>query len=74
MDIDERITIVKDLISKREEIDAKLAELFGGVAHAKSERACGKCGQTGHTSRTCSTHNANGTIEKAPASHLGAPE
>jgi hypothetical protein len=59
MDIDERITIVKDLISKREEIDKQLADIFGGAPTvAKPERPCKKCGQTGHSTRSCTSFNA----------------
>ena len=66
MDIDERITIAKELIAKREEIDAKLAELFGGATlPAKVERACKRCGQTGHNARNCASFNAPSNGESA---------
>jgi hypothetical protein len=73
MDIEERISIVKDLIAKREEIDRQLAELFGGTiaeSASKTERKCKTCGELGHTARTCQ----HGKISAAPASRLGAPE
>lgn len=64
MDLDERITAAKELIAKREEIDAKLAELFGGAAvETKSARACSKCGQTGHTARHCGVFNGAAKTE-----------
>jgi hypothetical protein len=53
MDIDERITLAKELIAKREEIDHQLADLFGGVAPAKKTRTCKVCGEAGHDARSC---------------------
>jgi hypothetical protein len=53
MDIDERITIAKDLIAKREEIDRQLADLFGGAVPTKKTRACKVCGEAGHDARSC---------------------
>ena len=62
MDLDERIAIAKELIAKREEIDRRLADLFGGADLApKLTCACSKCGQTGHSPRTCSSFNAANT-------------
>jgi hypothetical protein len=55
MDLDERITIAKDLIARREEIDRQLAVLFGGAsATPRLVRVCSKCGQSGHAARSCS--------------------
>lgn len=39
MSIENRIALVKDLIRKREEIDQRLSELFGGQLPKKQKRA-----------------------------------
>ena len=58
--IDERITVVKDLIRRREEIDAELSALLGlsgepwrRTAKAKAVRRCSACGGTGHRASAC---------------------
>jgi hypothetical protein len=51
--LDERITRVKELVSKREEIDAELRQLFGIEEKARKPQQCSKCGEPGHTARTC---------------------
>src|SRR6267154_1431246 len=48
MDIDDRIARTKDLIQKREEIDAELAGLFGLTVKIKKSLRCSKCGEEGH--------------------------
>jgi hypothetical protein len=53
MEIDERIERAKDLIRKREEIDAELAALFGISVRNKKIVRCSKCGEEGHNSKTC---------------------
>ena len=53
MDIDDRIATVKDLIAKREEIDAQLAALFRGQAPQKRQQKCSRCGKGGHRADTC---------------------
>jgi hypothetical protein len=53
MTIDERIAQVKDLIQKREEIDAELAGLFGLATRAKKPLRCSKCGEEGRNAKTC---------------------
>jgi hypothetical protein len=53
MTIDERIARVKDLIQKREEIDAELAGMFGLVGRVKKPLRCSKCGEEGHNAKTC---------------------
>jgi len=55
MEIDARITRVKDLIAKREEIDAELASLFGLTIGSRKPQKCASCGEPGHTARTCKT-------------------
>ena len=53
MSIDERIVRVKELIQKREEIDAELAGLFGLSPRVKKTARCTKCGGEGHNAKTC---------------------
>jgi hypothetical protein len=53
MTIDDRILRVKDLIQKREEIDAELAGLFGLTVRVKKALRCSKCGDEGHNAKTC---------------------
>ena len=53
MTIDERISRVKDLIQKREEIDAELAGLFGLADRVKKTLRCSKFGNEGHNAKTC---------------------
>jgi len=52
MTIDERIARVKDLIQKREEIDAELAGLFGLSPRVKKTALCTKCEGEGHNAKT----------------------
>jgi len=59
MDIDDRIERVKDLIRKREEIDAELAGLFGISIRAKKASRCSKCGEEGHNTKTCPTQHSS---------------
>jgi Zinc knuckle len=53
MEIDAKISRVKDLISKRENIDAELAVLLGVSAGQRKAQKCTSCGEEGHTARTC---------------------
>lgn len=53
MTIDERIARVKELIQKREEIDAELASMFGLAGRVKKSLRCSKCGAEGHNAKTC---------------------
>ena len=53
MIIDESIARVKELIQKREEIDAELAAMFGLAARSKKTARCSKCGGEGHNAKTC---------------------
>jgi Zinc knuckle len=63
MEIDARILRVKELIAKREEIDAELASLFGMTIGSRKLQKCTNCGEPGHTARTCGKHTneANNT-------------
>ena len=53
MDIDSKISRVKDLIQKREEIDAELAAIFNLAIKAKKTLRCSRCGEEGHNAKTC---------------------
>jgi Zinc knuckle len=54
MNIDARIARVKELIAKREQLDAELNELLGGTALLeKRSPKCSTCGEHGHRSTTC---------------------
>jgi hypothetical protein len=53
MEIDVRISRVKELITKREEIDAELASLLGMTVGSRKPQKCATCGEAGHTARTC---------------------
>lgn len=44
---------IRELLDKRDELDAELASLFTGAKERKPQ-SCGSCGETGHSSRTCS--------------------
>jgi hypothetical protein len=50
MDID--INRIKELITKREEIDQELASMFNGTKERKPQR-CSKCGSDQHNARSC---------------------
>ena len=43
---------IRELLNKRDEIDAELAGIFAGIAPKKAIK-CGHCQLDGHTARTC---------------------
>lgn len=45
-------TRARELLDKRDEIDAELASVFAGQ-QAKKPIKCGSCGVEGHSARTC---------------------
>jgi hypothetical protein len=51
--IDTQIARVKELIAKREEIDAELASMLGIEPRAKKPQRCSICSAEGHSARTC---------------------
>jgi hypothetical protein len=53
MEIDAKIARVKELIAKREELDAELQELLGGAVREKRSPKCSVCGVPGHRASTC---------------------
>jgi hypothetical protein len=53
MDMDTKIARVKELIAKREELDAELQELLGGAVREKRSPKCSVCGVSGHRASTC---------------------
>jgi uncharacterized coiled-coil DUF342 family protein len=53
MEIDAKIARVKELIAKREELDAELNELLGGAARERRAPKCSVCGEPGHRASTC---------------------
>ena len=53
MTIDEELHEYKELIQKREEIDAELAGMFGVAGRVKKPLRCSKCGGEGHNAKTC---------------------
>jgi hypothetical protein len=72
MDIDTQIARVKELIAKREEIDAELSAMLGVVPKAKKSQRCSVCNQEGHTARTCPQKPAEyKTGSRAALSELG---
>jgi hypothetical protein len=53
MDIETQIARVKDLITRREEIDAELSGILGVTPKARKSQRCSTCNEEGHTARTC---------------------
>ena len=75
MTIDDKITRVKELIQKREEIDTELADMFGLVVRGKKSLRCSKCGAEGHNAKTCEASEpraANENLTGASNGHIQA--
>jgi hypothetical protein len=53
LDLDTHIARVKDLIARREEIDAELAAILGVTPKARKSQRCSICNEEGHSARTC---------------------
>jgi len=47
-----KLARLKELITKREEIDAELAQMLGVDKKERKPLSCSKCGEGGHTART----------------------
>jgi hypothetical protein len=58
VDIDGKIARAKELIAKREELDAELCELLGGAVRERRPQKCSICGEPGHRATTCPTKPA----------------
>ena len=52
-DIDSQIARLKDLIAKREEIDAELSMILGIAPRTRKVQRCSVCHEEGHSARTC---------------------
>ena len=52
MTLDDKIARAKELISKREAIDAELQQLLAGAVTRRVSK-CSVCQQEGHSARTC---------------------
>lgn len=56
MDLDATMTRIRELVQKREEIDAELLSVLNITAtepKGRKQQTCSKCGKAGHTARTC---------------------
>jgi len=53
MEIDAKIARVKELIAKREEVDAELHDLLAGAVREKRAPRCSICGEPGHRASAC---------------------
>jgi hypothetical protein len=63
MEIDTKIARVKELIAKREELDAELSELLGGAARERRVARCSNCGEPGHRASTCPAKSAEEALQ-----------
>jgi zinc knuckle protein len=55
IELDQRLTRIKDLIETKERVDAELEELIGGSLEKRkrSPQKGSNCEQEGHTARNC---------------------
>jgi hypothetical protein len=53
MEIETKIARVKELIAKRDELDAELNEFISGTARERRSSKCSICGEPGHRATTC---------------------
>lgn len=59
MELDSRIARVKELIAKREELDAELGELLGGDVRERRVPKCSICNEPGHRANKCPSKSAD---------------
>jgi hypothetical protein len=64
IELDERLTRIRDLIETKERIDAELEELLGGSLEKRrrAPQKCGICDSEGHTARNCPSKLPQATI------------
>jgi hypothetical protein len=64
IELDERLTRIRDLIETKERVDAELEELIGGSPERRKRapQKCGTCDQEGHTARNCPNKMPAATI------------
>lgn len=53
MELDSKIARVKELIARREELDAELGELLGGAVRERRIPKCSICNEPGHRASNC---------------------
>lgn len=54
MNLEQRLSLARDLIARRDAIDAELNTLFnGGAPSRRQPRKCTVCGETGHRADAC---------------------
>ncbi|MCK1665561.1 hypothetical protein IVA91_11035 [Bradyrhizobium sp. 153] len=58
MEIDDKIARLKELIAKREQLDAELNELLGGTARERRVPKCSICDEPGHRANNCPTKSS----------------
>jgi Zinc knuckle len=63
MEIDTKIARVKELITRREEIDAELSELLSGAPRERRSPKCSNCGEPGHRASTCRLKPAEAVVQ-----------
>lgn len=59
MGLDSKIARVKELIAKREELDAELSGLLGGAGRERRISRCSICDEPGHRASTCPSKAAD---------------
>lgn len=59
VEIDDKIARVKELIARREELDAELGELLRGTTRERRVPRCSICNEPGHRASTCPSKAAD---------------